>query len=443
MGEVGANSAESPHVEFKMNGGVNGNCDDERMDVDTQNGSDAASVAAKKETANECAGNAVIAKATDIDIDEPILNSTEADQSEVQPRTDDLVVPTPTPTPPHVDGDIQKESDQTVDEELNGNADASTLNKRTDEIQSTENGTTTETTNLNSSESKVACNSDEVHAISDSDDDNDAALEKLPPADVNNTSDTCKSNGISNTTDDDDKAVSIHSSDSEDENEPSNKNDDEEDCVVIEDDKRADGTARPINRSRKSAVRPRDYDDDIEEIIDDPLEMSSKKPRLMDPLNTANESQMHSLGNKSKEPTLVIIDTNTILSRGNNDPNMQHMNRNMPMMPAGGMHPHGMAYPNSMPNAYPNINQMPILSALTDDMFVLEAPSFIVPYIYEKPAADNLREMVEKMAIEIEEAKKEQESSKSKGDTVGDEDANKVSNILSLTTRPFFYSNIY
>lgn len=152
MGEVGANSAESPHVEFKMNGGVNGNCDDERMDVDTQNGSDAASVAAKKETANECAGNAVIAKATDIDIDEPILHSTETDQSEAQQHTDDLVAPTPiatpipTQTPLLADGDNQKEGDQTIDEDVNGNADVETPNERTDEIQSNENGTMAEPT---------------------------------------------------------------------------------------------------------------------------------------------------------------------------------------------------------------------------------------------------------------------------------------------------------
>lgn len=36
MGEVGANTADSPHVELKMNGGINGNCNDEPMDVDAQ-----------------------------------------------------------------------------------------------------------------------------------------------------------------------------------------------------------------------------------------------------------------------------------------------------------------------------------------------------------------------------------------------------------------------
>lgn len=39
MGEVGTNSADNPHVDLKMNGGINGSCDDERntMEIDTSN----------------------------------------------------------------------------------------------------------------------------------------------------------------------------------------------------------------------------------------------------------------------------------------------------------------------------------------------------------------------------------------------------------------------
>lgn len=38
MGEVGTNSPDSPHVDLKMNGGINGNCEDdaEAMDIDAQ-----------------------------------------------------------------------------------------------------------------------------------------------------------------------------------------------------------------------------------------------------------------------------------------------------------------------------------------------------------------------------------------------------------------------
>lgn len=39
MGEVGTNSADNPHVDWKMNGGINGSCDDElnAMEIDTSN----------------------------------------------------------------------------------------------------------------------------------------------------------------------------------------------------------------------------------------------------------------------------------------------------------------------------------------------------------------------------------------------------------------------
>ncbi|XP_055383471.1 uncharacterized protein LOC129613441 isoform X2 [Condylostylus longicornis] len=41
-----------------------------------------------------------------------------------------------------------------------------------------------------------------------------------------------------------------------------------------------------------------------------------------------------------------------------------------------------------------------LLPALTDDMFVLEAPSFIVPYIYEKPPVTNLKDTLVKIKTE-------------------------------------------
>uniref|UniRef100_A0A2M4A7M3 MOG interacting and ectopic P-granules protein 1 n=1 Tax=Anopheles triannulatus TaxID=58253 RepID=A0A2M4A7M3_9DIPT len=51
----------------------------------------------------------------------------------------------------------------------------------------------------------------------------------------------------------------------------------------------------------------------------------------------------------------------------------------------------------------------PLLPALTDDMFVLEAPSFIVPYIYEKPPVDNLRDIVDDLEAKIKEMRKKLE----------------------------------
>lgn len=256
-----------------------------------------------------------------------------------------------------------------------------------------------------------------------------------------NTEKVAQSNGIGiddDDEDDDDKPVSIHS-DSDSENELPNKDvvheilSDKEDCVVIEDDKKSDGsdlTIRSVNRNRKSMVRPREdytaYDDDIEEIIEDPLEQSApKRPRLNDPL--ASESRKlpipSSNSSTSKEPTLVIIDTNTILSRGT-AANVQALNKSNVSVTPVGMPAQGVYSIDSRASITPvpnNSNQMPIgiatsttlaglnapvLTALTDDMFVLEAPSFIVPYIYEKPPTEDLKEIVVKMGIDIEERKK-------------------------------------
>lgn len=60
-------------------------------------------------------------------------------------------------------------------------------------------------------------------------------------------------------------------------------------------------------------------------------------------------------------------------------------------------------------------NNKNLLPALTDDMFVLEAPSFIVPYIYEKPPPNPLKEVVTKMGKEVQEARdKEEEQEREK-----------------------------
>lgn len=51
----------------------------------------------------------------------------------------------------------------------------------------------------------------------------------------------------------------------------------------------------------------------------------------------------------------------------------------------------------------------PILPSLTDDMFVVEAPSFIVPYVYEKPAEVHFRTFVNKLGTDLEEQKAKEE----------------------------------
>ncbi|XP_032688929.1 kinesin-related protein 4 isoform X2 [Odontomachus brunneus] len=135
-----------------------------------------------------------------------------------------------------------------------------------------------------------------------------------------------------------------------------------------------------------------------------------------------------------KEPTLVIIDTNSILSgRGgvpvsNSKPHHSVSNSSPFSVVPMGMGQTQTMYPNmrttitpvpmtsktaqlspktsSMTTVTPTVP--PILPTLTDDMFVVEAPSFIVPYVYEKPPLKPLKEFVSKLEKSIEEREKEE-----------------------------------
>uniref|UniRef100_A0A182NIA5 MOG interacting and ectopic P-granules protein 1 n=1 Tax=Anopheles dirus TaxID=7168 RepID=A0A182NIA5_9DIPT len=221
-----------------------------------------------------------------------------------------------------------------------------------------------------------------------------------------------------------------------------------------------------------------DDDDDIEEIIDDPLSlntvtnlsMSGGRNSLAGGYQGKGQGQKSLLmnsgtgGTGGKEPTLVIIDTNTIMNnigtnRGvaspggvNNAaaaasllakagsagilPNVnstasQFNSRSLLNSPGVGNVSTGgtmLGNPGGMLGKGVNTAAMapvtPLLPALTDDMFVLEAPSFIVPYIYEKPPVDNLRDIVDELEVKIKEMRKKLEESgavlpatKSQGDT--------------------------
>ncbi len=59
---------------------------------------------------------------------------------------------------------------------------------------------------------------------------------------------------------------------------------------------------------------------------------------------------------------------------------------------------------------------MPADPNLTDDMFVLEAPSFVVPYVYEKPAKESFKDFKESVDKLVEELKKKEKESEKKED---------------------------
>lgn len=142
----------------------------------------------------------------------------------------------------------------------------------------------------------------------------------------------------------------------------------------------------------------------------------------------ANSKSSNNTG--KKEPTLVIIDTNSILSGRGGLPVTQKATSfsMMPVaLPAQGVYPPNMRATitpipmTSQSQPKPQPAPAPILPTLTDDMFVVEAPSFIVPYVYEKPPMKPFKEFVAQIAKEIEENKKKEKIENEKEVTVKNE----------------------
>lgn len=260
--------------------------------------------------------------------------------------------------------------------------------------------------------------------------------------------------------------------------------DKEEDCVVIDDEDGDTNTSTSVTSRVKNdekaeeALSPRrsmrvrknlltqeistiDDDDDIQEIIDDPLNIAAaKKPRLSinqsiqqnsfkgqlqitpqppKPMLTSNQNSA------TKEPSLVIIDTASLVNRSSSNPlagtalssaTPKPMNTSYSPLSIG-LSPNSQ-YSTSRPvlnpvaaaanlisktNPPPLAPVTPLLPALTDDMFVLEAPSFIVPYIYEKPPPENLRGIVDELEVKIRELRKKLEAQGSNSSKMDDSKA--------------------
>ncbi|KAF4522264.1 hypothetical protein B566_EDAN011960 [Ephemera danica] len=202
-------------------------------------------------------------------------------------------------------------------------------------------------------------------------------------------------------------------------------------------------SSRNLNKNKKYIDGESEPEEpDIEEIVPvDPLAVSAAdrvKMTEKDPLSATPEKEPTSAKAKrkntiivsdtkalaqiaanskegKKEPTLVIIDTNSILSGRGPIPVTSTPPSLPAALPAQGIYPifnpqtQVVTPPPPKPQAPPAPKQKgPI--GLTDDMYVVEAPSFIVPYVYEKPPKEPLKEVVEKMAkILREEEKKERE----------------------------------
>ncbi|XP_061704167.1 MOG interacting and ectopic P-granules protein 1-like [Cydia pomonella] len=215
---------------------------------------------------------------------------------------------------------------------------------------------------------------------------------------------------------------------------------DNDDCVMTNDEKSSSSVSENRVQLRRSnrAIKRKIYIDeemenggdgsDIEEVaMEDPLTRKSKPIVVNDTkalvAMAAKQSKM-TINNQKKEPTVVIIDTNSIISGKSSTPappkssvtSMTAENLYQSIVARGttvtpvssktASSNNTATSQNATQTAQPNI-----LPSLTDDMFVVEAPSFIVPYVYEKPSIKPFREFVDILGKELEEqrAKEEQE----------------------------------
>jgi len=83
------------------------------------------------------------------------------------------------------------------------------------------------------------------------------------------------------------------------------------------------------------------------------------------------------------------------------------------------------ATPSSSTNTTSSTSQSNVDPNLTDDTFVVEAPSFIVPYVYEKPPKEAIRDFKESIDDIILKKKKEKEKKKAAGEEVSDDEDDK------------------
>lgn len=185
-------------------------------------------------------------------------------------------------------------------------------------------------------------------------------------------------------------------------------------------------TPRRSTRNLNKLKSSNEKDEEKKEVVTDDVKISSLKTTMLTKPIVVNDTKKLveiAAGTKQKsnkkEPTLVIIDTNMLSGRSNlpmavSMQSNAHNNAisvtqttsktiqnsyNRVQPPQTTIKPFILAATSNQ-GASPQISvpKPPIiLPTLTDDMFVVEAPSFIVPYVYEKPPKKPLKEYVEKI----------------------------------------------
>ncbi|KPJ09297.1 MOG interacting and ectopic P-granules protein 1 [Papilio machaon] len=197
--------------------------------------------------------------------------------------------------------------------------------------------------------------------------------------------------------------------------------------VIIENNIKIPVPENKVQLRRSSrAIKRKRYDDDLENgndvsdeavHIEDNLRRKSRPIVISDPKSLVQMAVKQMKGNVSsnqkKETTVVILDTNAITQ---NKPipiknaNLLSAHNYMNYVGRGtSITPVSAKTNSSIQSSSSGSAQPLILPSLTDDMFVVEAPSFIVPYVYEKPSIKPFREFVDLLGNELEKQKSKEE----------------------------------
>ncbi|XP_037867673.1 uncharacterized protein DDB_G0284459 [Bombyx mori] len=190
---------------------------------------------------------------------------------------------------------------------------------------------------------------------------------------------------------------------------------------VVEKPKSNTNNSKTVLRRSSRTIKRRKFSDEIENGDDSEVE----EIEMLDPLRhkmrpivindtktlvemAAKHTKASQNDNKKKEPTVVIIDTHANKQTINktqpsiNSTNAQTLYQNMI---ARGTTVTPVSSKSNATNNNSSSQTQTILPSLTDDMYVVEAPSFIVPYVYEKPSLQPFREFVDILGKELEEQK--------------------------------------
>lgn len=367
MGEVGNTVTEEPPAQVKMNGELNGNhvVDQATEDGMAQNHSELKKVIKDGENEPEVPSETNGKDKKHSDLKEPMdvddIESLNGDNLTSQPE--EITIP----------GHGDNSEDDTIDSEKDALELPEDLNNKMDTNPDT-----------------AVVLSDSSDEDSASDDENSSSTSKFQSAE--RSAAVSESEGISNGAmstnlsrmdDDDDKPVSIHSD-----------SDEKDDCIMIDDlskkgaqSSSATSENTSPRRVRKSAVQQMtDFDDDIEEIVEDPLEMENpaKRIKLSGTTITSVDLSRPSSSSSASSAYPVNLSTNSRSNSGSSQAlNLTTKSSN------------SLLNPFATQAAQASSNNSTLLPNLTDDMFVLEAPSFIVPYIYEKPPTISLKSIVD------------------------------------------------